>query len=679
MHHIAPLTHSIVICVHNALEDVIACVESLLKSETDFLEIIIVDDSSEAPTRDYIASVTGSNGIVSVRNPIRQGYTKTANIGMRMARGDVVTLLNSDTILPARWSAKVVQAFTDNPQVGVIGPMSNAASLQSIPSTSGTADQTAINALPPGVTVDAMDAFCEKASAGQYLPFVPLVHGFCMSISRPCLDTVGLFDEAAFPMGYGEENDFCIRTGNAGFALAVMINSYVFHAKSKSYASNERAELMRKGWEALLEKHGRTRLVRSVKIMEAQPQLAELRAAAIAAFDWGGHAAELSAQAAAERPAPAPTPAVAPPPAPQQATDGKTKAIAFYLPQFHPIPFNDRTWGEGFTEWWNVAQARPRFPGHVQPKLPGNFGFYDLRRKEVLAQQAALAASHGLAGFAVYYYRLGGRRLLHLPTDTVLADPSIPFNFLYCWANESWTRAWDGKTSDVLLPQEYDDATFWGIVNDVAQASDDPRYITVAGRPLFMIYQVAEIPDAARWVDRMRSALRKATGKDFLIASVYSVNFKPEMLQFLDFVVQFPPHRIPRVGRRITVSPDMMKPFEPERADYYEAYDDIVEAAIQSTGTIDRLVPGVCPDWDNTSRRQNNAHTVVGSSPDKFQNWARRAAAIAGDKANKGLLPDKMLFVNAWNEWAEGAVLEPTRSDGLAYLTSLQAALQSTS
>lgn len=280
------LKHSIVICVHNALDDVIACLESVLKSKTGFFEIILVDDASQPPTERYIQTMTGRNGITSVRNPIRQGYTKAANIGLGLARGDIVTLLNSDTIVPASWSAKLLQAFRDNPQVGIIGPMSNAASHQSLPSTSGSADQTAINRLPKGVTIDDMDDFCAAAAGGKALPFVPLVHGFCMSIARPCLDQVGLLDAVAFPMGYGEESDFCIRATDAGFALAVMINSYVFHAKSKSYASQERIALMQKGWDALLDKHGHNRMVRSVKIMEIQPQLAEIRQAALAAFDW---------------------------------------------------------------------------------------------------------------------------------------------------------------------------------------------------------------------------------------------------------------------------------------------------------------------------------------------------------------------------------------------------------
>lgn len=278
--------HSLVICVHNALNDLMICMDSVRRSEEKFFEIIIVDDASQPATARYIDSICGPNRIFAIRNDIRQGYTKSANKGLRLARGDIVTLLNSDTILPKRWSAKVAMAFSSDPQVGIMGPMSNAASHQSLPSTIGSEDQTAINILPKGISVDQMDQFCSMTAGTEATPFVPLVHGFCMSISRQCLDQVGLLDEIAFPMGYGEETDFCIRAADAGFALSVMTNSYVFHAKSKSYASSERIMLMQQGWQALLQKHGAPRLMRSIRIMEIQPQLARIREAAETAFEW---------------------------------------------------------------------------------------------------------------------------------------------------------------------------------------------------------------------------------------------------------------------------------------------------------------------------------------------------------------------------------------------------------
>jgi GT2 family glycosyltransferase len=652
--------HSIIICVHNALADVTACIESLQRSSHGFLEIIVVDDASDEPTQRYIEGLAAQHVVRNIRLDTNHGYSKAANIGLRTAQGSVMTLLNSDTIVPAHWSNKIMSAFARQPEFGILGPLSNAASYQSVPSTVGTTGQTAINRMPHGMTIDEMDQFCEQAGAGKPIPYVPLVHGFCQSISRQCASKVGEFDEESFPRGYGEENDFCIRATDAGFALGVLITTYVFHAKSKSYAAAERGQLMQAGWDALVAKHGKRRLTRSVKIMEQQPVLVEMRHVVGESFSW-------TAPSESDGKSSSTTLTT-------ESTD--IKVIAFYLPQFHPIPFNDKAWGEGFTEWRNVLRARPRFPEHSQPKLPGKLGCYDLRQDGIMRQQASLAQAHGVHGVCMYYYRLSGRRLMEMPTQKLLLDLSIPLQFCFCWANESWTRAWDGKSSDVLLAQNYDDATFWGIVNDVATASDDPRYITLKGRPLFLIYQVAEIPSAEEWVNRLRRELHNITGKNFLIGSVFSVNFKPEMLKFVDLVVQFPPHRIPRSGKRVTVPAATMNPFEPERGDYYEAYDDVVEASLNAANMLERQVLGVCPDWDNTCRRPTQAHTLVGSTPDKFRDWVRRAAKITRIAYDEGRLLDKVMFVNAWNEWAEGAALEPSEKHGVAYLEALRDGLQ---
>ena len=654
--------HSVVVCVHNALADVTACIESLKLSSSGLLEIIVVDDGSDEPARLYIEDLAAKKLVRSKRNDVALGYTKAANIGMRMARGSVVTLLNSDTIVPAEWSRKVMQAFADNPQFGILGPLSNAASYQSVPSISGTTGQTAINALPDGVSVDDMDKFCEQFGSGKSIPLVPLVHGFCMSMTRDCMDAVGELDEASFPRGYGEENDFCTRAVDAGFALGILVNSYVFHAKSKSFAAGERVHLMQAGWDALVAKHGKRRLARAIQVMEAQPVLVEMRRVVEDSFVWKS----------VRDVAPEPESSSLPDEEAAVEAAADIKVIAFYLPQFHPIPFNDRNWGEGFTEWKNVVKARPRFLNHLQPKLPGKLGFYDLRRPGVMREQAELAARFDVHGFCMYYYRLGGQRLLNTPNDLLLLDSSIPMRFCYCWANESWTRAWDGKTSDVLLQQEYDDATFWGIVQDVATASADQRYITFNNRPVFMIYQVAEIPEAQRWVERLRSELLRLTSRDFYIGSVFSLGFKAEMLKFVDFVVQFPPHRIPRKGKRITVPAAQVGPFEPERGDYYEAYGDVVDASLGAAEMLHDQFLGVCPDWDNTPRRAKNAHTLIGSTPEAFRDWVQCAAKTTRSRFAQGKLKDKVLFVNAWNEWAEGAVLEPLEGHGLAYLKALK-------
>ena len=352
------------------------------------------------------------------------------------------------------------------------------------------------------------------------------------------------------------------------------------------------------------------------------------------------------------------------------------KAIAFYLPQYHPTLENDANWGSGFTDWTNVVKAQPRFNGHYQPRLPGELGLYDLREDEVLSAQAKLAKEHGLAGFCFYYYRFGNRRVLHLPVENYLESRRLELPFCYCWANESWTRAWDGKTSDVLLQQDYDETTVTGFADDVASAVQDERYIRIRGRPLILIYQVAEIPQAEAVVAHIKSTVLKSCGFEPLLGTVFSPRFTPALLDFLDFVVQFPPHRIPRRGERVLLQGADIGPYEPEREDHYESYDQVASDSIAGMSASTKMFAGVCPDWDNSARRQKNATTLIGATPVKFERWVEQAGRLAVKSYKAGGTPAPMIFINAWNEWAEGAALEPCKRFGRQYIQALRMGLE---
>jgi GT2 family glycosyltransferase len=284
----------IVICVHNALDDVKLCLESVAaKRQHGNQRTIVIDDGSGDSTASFLRDfAAGRDWVTLKRNGEPVGYTKAANQGMALSTAPFVILLNSDTIVTDGWAEKLADALHSTKGAGIVGPLSNAASHQSIPNHVSANDQTAVNDLPPGRTADDMNALCEAWTPATILPRVPLVHGFCFGIAREVLDTIGRFDETNFPRGYGEENDYCFRAADAGFGLVVATHTFVFHAKSKSYRSADRVPLMKAGSEALKRMHGADRVRRSVRSMQANPLFERFRKEAALLFGTGGPASE---------------------------------------------------------------------------------------------------------------------------------------------------------------------------------------------------------------------------------------------------------------------------------------------------------------------------------------------------------------------------------------------------
>jgi GT2 family glycosyltransferase len=269
----------IVVCVHNALKDIKLCLESIRRTRnSEYQRLIIINDGSDETTTRYLQDFTnGVSWIELHRNAHAQGYTKAANQGLMASTGELVILLNSDTIVTDGWTEKMADAVYSTTGAGIVGTMSNAASHQSIPEHRSSKDQTAINALPPGITPDDMNRHCEQWTTASILPRVPLVHGFCFGVTREVISKIGFFDESSFLRGYGEENDYCFRATDAGFSLVIATHTYIFHAKSRSYADSERVLLLKMGAEALERLHGRARIKRSVRSMQDNPILMDLR------------------------------------------------------------------------------------------------------------------------------------------------------------------------------------------------------------------------------------------------------------------------------------------------------------------------------------------------------------------------------------------------------------------
>jgi hypothetical protein len=346
------------------------------------------------------------------------------------------------------------------------------------------------------------------------------------------------------------------------------------------------------------------------------------------------------------------------------AGGGAPKALAFYLPQYHPIPENDEWWGKGFTEWLNVTKARPRFPGHYQPHVPGELGYYDLRVPEVREAQAALAREHGIHGFVYYHYWFNGKRLLERPFEEVLASGSPDFPFALCWANEEWTRNWDARSGSLLMPQEFSDEDDLAHIRYLATAFQDERYITVDGRPMMLVYRPQKLPDPRRTFQIWRDEAKNLGIPDLYLCYVESHGPPPGGPQAfgMDASVGFMP----------VTGDEVFTPAEGARGNHLIDYRSSLEkdlARPQPTGY--RRFPSVMVSWDNTARRASGATIFDGATPDVYEEWLRRAVDGITDVAAE----ENFLFILAWNEWAEGNHLEPDQKYGRAWLEATRAVL----
>lgn len=348
--------------------------------------------------------------------------------------------------------------------------------------------------------------------------------------------------------------------------------------------------------------------------------------------------------------------------APVTAAVDRVRALAFYLPQFHPVPENDAWWEPGFTEWTNVTRATPAFLGHHQPHLPADLGFYDLRVPEVQAAQARLAQQYGIDGFVYYHYWFQGRRLLERPFEQVRVSGAPDLPFALCWANEDWRSRWNGSSGALLVEQTYSDADDEDHIRYLVECFRDPRYVRVDGKPLFLVYRAAALPDPARTAALWRRRAREAGVGELMLVRVESgfpgEHGDPAAIGF-DAAVEFQPDW----GRLPSPDPTLAPRFVTD-------YDAAVDAMLAKPDVPYRRFPGVTPRWDNTARRAEDATVLRGSSPEGYGRWLRTVVDRVRERD-----ADPVVFVNAWNEWAEGAHLEPCSAYGHAYLEAHAAAI----
>ncbi|MDD3242506.1 MAG: glycoside hydrolase family 99-like domain-containing protein [Eubacteriales bacterium] len=350
----------------------------------------------------------------------------------------------------------------------------------------------------------------------------------------------------------------------------------------------------------------------------------------------------------------------------------QVKALAFYLPQYHTFPENDAWWGKGFTEWVNTKKAEPRFKGHYQPRTPHeDIGYYDLSDVETLKKQAKLAKEHGIFGFCFYYYWFSGKRLMEKPVDMLLEHPEIDINFCLCWANENWTRAWDGQDKEVLMKQDYseqDDDTF---IEDLKKYLDDPRYVRVGGKPVVIVYNPGQIPHVKRTFSMWRQVARQLGIGEILIWTCQTANNTASSLSiapYVDAEVEFPPHNM--WHEFLGVKGLELQGKEAFIYHYQKLVHYLMRRPDPQGGLPVYRSAMMC--WDNAARRANGWTTYYGYSLDSYYQWLVNNIQYTKRNFEPG---ERFTFINAWNEWAEGTYLEPDEKYGYANINTTTRAL----
>ncbi|MDO4526537.1 MAG: glycoside hydrolase family 99-like domain-containing protein [Candidatus Saccharibacteria bacterium] len=346
------------------------------------------------------------------------------------------------------------------------------------------------------------------------------------------------------------------------------------------------------------------------------------------------------------------------------------KAIAFYLPQFHTFPENDKWWGEGFTEWTNTKKAKPRFEEHYEPREPHNdIGYYALDDVETIRKQVQLAKQHGLYGFCFYYYWFSGKRLMEKPVDLFLKDATIDFPFCLCWANENWTRTWDGLNKNILIRQEYKKKDPERFIIDAKKYLMDSRYIRIDGKPVILVYAPNAIPDFRDTVKKWREIARNEGIGEIVVWSRNSIlDDEFENTDTVDGEFDFAPIVHPFfIDEKLAENEKNCK-----TVNYSEAVEYIKESGIYHEHTPVKPFYYSCTmGWDNSPRRKD-FFAFNNYSPEKFHDWL---SLIIEETKRRHAENERFVLINAWNEWAEGTYLEPDKKYGYTNINAMSKAI----
>lgn len=348
--------------------------------------------------------------------------------------------------------------------------------------------------------------------------------------------------------------------------------------------------------------------------------------------------------------------------------------IAIYLPQYHPMPLNDEAWGKGFTEWTNVAKARPRYPNHYQPQIPADLGFYDLRLEASRLAQAEMAKEYGIDGFCYYHYWFTGKQIMETPFNAVLSSGKPNFPFMLCWANENWTKTWEGKSDELLISQDYSEEDDRKHIKELIPAFKDKRYIKIDGKPVFMIYKSTNIPDPKRTIDIFREEAYKEGLELYLIrVESYNICGAKYLKCGFDAAMEFQPqcmHGYGKTKKRILyASNKMLKYLTGEyRIPSVFSYKKYSKYISKQPIANYKQYPCVMPGWDNSPRKGKKVFFgFYGNTPALFKDWL----LATYKKFSPYSKEENLIFLNAWNEWAEGNHLEPDIKWGRKFLEAI--------
>ncbi|MBN1971007.1 MAG: glycoside hydrolase family 99-like domain-containing protein [Candidatus Delongbacteria bacterium] len=349
----------------------------------------------------------------------------------------------------------------------------------------------------------------------------------------------------------------------------------------------------------------------------------------------------------------------------------KIRSIAFYLPQFHPIQENNHWWGEGFTEWRNVVKSKPKFRNHYQPHIPSNLGFYDLRLEESRVLQAKIAKENNIFGFCYYHYWFNGKRLLNIPLDENITLKTPNFPFCLCWANENWTRNWDGRSGINLMEQNYSNDDDVKHIHWLSEIFNDSRYIKIDGKPLFLIYRSKLFPNIKKSINTWREEYKNLGYGELYICKVESFanEIGDPIIDGFDASIEFQPDwKNLGLPLRRNFFWKILNKFSLGSRAFSENkiynYSDVVNRMLKRNNVNYKRYPCVTPSWDNSPRRVSDAVIFKDSTPDLFEKWIRTVVEEFVPYSEN----ENFLFINAWNEWAEGNHLEPDLKWGVAYL-----------